>query len=92
MPQVKPEPPRKRYGFFEGTPLQGFKRGKGLKSDAKMYEFVLSFQKVKNQNHIVFRNTTKNVPIPLACLRNAIISQQIFKKNLALIILSRYIF
>ena len=35
MSQVKPEPPRKRYGFFEGTPLQGFKRGKGLKSDAK---------------------------------------------------------
>ena len=35
MSQVKPEPARKRYGFFEGTPLQGFKRGKGLKSDAK---------------------------------------------------------
>ena len=92
MPQVKPEPPRKRYGFFEGTPLQGFKRGKGLKSDAKMYEFVLSFQKVKNQNHIEQETQQKNVPISLACLRNAIISQQIFKENLALVILLRSIF
>ena len=46
--QVKPEPSRKRYGFAEGTPLQGFKGSKGLKKSKQYDSSFIKRNRIQN--------------------------------------------